>query len=334
LELSKAIRPEFLVNLAKFLRRHNDHLARIGALELKLQVAMRRIGELESRSQAAGATPATVHPFEVSRTLGNRDWYELLLESCDAGPGNYGLPGFPPENLQKGTVGASGREAISHVWGYYSLIHEYAAKLEHPITPDKRLLDFGVAWGRIYRFFLKDFAPGNLTGIDIDPAFIALCKELMPYGSFELNQGHPPLSFEDRSFDFVTAYSVFSHLSAEVATAWVDEFARVLRPGGVMFLTVLGEQHLEGFLTNYKAAAKDDPEMPALTIQDCRRMYQEGRYLYSPTGGGGVRTKDIYGWAAIGRKYVEAHWCEKFELIDLVANPRICRQNVLVVRRR
>ena len=34
---------------------------------------------------------------------------------------------------------------------------------------DSRVLDFGCGWGRVIRFFLKDVAPWNLVGVDIDP---------------------------------------------------------------------------------------------------------------------------------------------------------------------
>lgn len=334
-DLLKTLRPEFIVNLAQFLRSHGDHLVRIGSLEMKLHTCMRRIADLEAKARGTHAPEPPLHPWEMTRTIGNREWFELLLQSCDT-PAVFGsaLPGFPPESLQKMVVGTSNREAISHVWGYYSLIHKRAAKLGNPISSDKRLLDFGVGWGRIYRFFLKDFAPGNLVGVDVDADFVALCKELMPYGNFQHTSGHPPLRFDARSFDFITAYSVFSHLSEAIAGEWINEFARILKPGGLAFLTLLGKRHLDGFLRHYHEAANGDPQMRALTMADCLKIHGDGQYLYAPSGGGGVRTKDVYGWANVERRYVEANWSREFEVSDLVEDPGVCRQNVLVLRRR
>ena len=51
-------------------------------------------------------------------------------------------------------------------------------------------------------------------------------------GNFEQSAVEPPLRFADGSFDIVYAYSVFSHLSERVQLRWVEEFARILRPGG------------------------------------------------------------------------------------------------------
>jgi len=333
--LPKALQSDFVAKLAHLLRGNSDQLARISSLELKLHSCSQRIADLESKDRSQGEPLEPFHPWQLTKHLGNREWYRLLLESSET-PGVFGriLPGFPREGLQKMVVGTRNQEAITHVWGYYSLIHKTARKLGGPISPEKRLLDFGVGWGRIYRFFLKDFAPGNLVGVDIDADFVTLCRELMPYGSFEHTPGHPPLSFASRSFDFVTAYSVFSHLSEWVAREWVDEFARVVKPSGLLFLTLLGERHLDGFLGNYHEAANEDPRLPELSKADCVRMHKDGVYLYAPSGGGGVRTKDVYGWANVEARYVELNWSRDFELVALVEDPNICRQNVLIMRRR
>ncbi len=48
--------------------------------------------------------------------------------------------------------------------------------------------------------------------------------------------------YDDKSFDFVFATSVFTHLLPEVTIAYLREVSRVLRPGGRMFSTF--------FLTN------------------------------------------------------------------------------------
>jgi SAM-dependent methyltransferase len=52
----------------------------------------------------------------------------------------------------------------------------------------------------------------------------------------------PPLEFaEDRAFDLVYAYSVFTHIPLELQPAWLDEMRRILRPDGFFLCTVLGE---------------------------------------------------------------------------------------------
>jgi hypothetical protein len=53
----------------------------------------------------------------------------------------------------------------------------------------------------------------------------------------------PPLCYRDQSFDFLYAFSVFTHLSVELAEGWISELARVVSPGGLMWFTVHGESY-------------------------------------------------------------------------------------------
>ncbi len=45
---------------------------------------------------------------------------------------------------------------------------------------------------------------------------------------------------EDGSFDLIWAVSVFTHL-AETWSAWLLELHRVLKPGGILLATFMGE---------------------------------------------------------------------------------------------
>jgi ubiquinone/menaquinone biosynthesis C-methylase UbiE len=56
----------------------------------------------------------------------------------------------------------------------------------------------------------------------------------------------PPLEYEDSKFDFVYALSVFTHLDETLQFQWLLELRRVLRPEGILILTVYNEkQELE-----------------------------------------------------------------------------------------
>src|SRR5204863_7451754 len=55
------------------------------------------------------------------------------------------------------------------------------------------------------------------------------------------------LPFEDRFFDLVYCGSVFSHMG-EMCDAWLLELARVIRPGGTLYLTVVTRDSLRSYL--------------------------------------------------------------------------------------
>ena len=52
----------------------------------------------------------------------------------------------------------------------------------------------------------------------------------------------PPLPYSDEAFDVIYCISVFTHLDDAHTRAWLRELKRVLRPGGVLLLTIHGEQ--------------------------------------------------------------------------------------------
>jgi SAM-dependent methyltransferase len=52
----------------------------------------------------------------------------------------------------------------------------------------------------------------------------------------------PPLRYGDRTFDFVYALSVFTHLTEDSARRWLAELVRILKPRGMLLFTVHGER--------------------------------------------------------------------------------------------
>lgn len=107
-----------------------------------------------------------------------------------------------------------------------------------PIEQLGRILELGVAGGRLIRH-LSDLAPQHeIWGVDIWASAILWCKEhLSPPFHFATTTVTPHLPFEDRSFDLVYAGSVWTHLD-DLAEAWTLEAHRVLRPGGRLYFTI------------------------------------------------------------------------------------------------
>ena len=55
------------------------------------------------------------------------------------------------------------------------------------------------------------------------------------------NELVPPTPYVTQSFDLIYALSVLSHLSEPLQRDWIAEFHRLLRPGGLLIISVLGE---------------------------------------------------------------------------------------------
>ena len=179
--------------------------------------------------------------------LPDEQWLAALLRSTEERiVDGVMFPSFPDAALQFRFVGASGEEALRKAFVFYTEIKRYATMLRIPIDRNTRVLDFGCGWGRFYRFFLKDVAVANLLGVDVDQECIDLCRSTIPMGRFEKCDVRPSLaSAAKASFDLIYAYSVLSHLSEETALAWTKEFARVLRPCGMLIVTTLKQAHID-----------------------------------------------------------------------------------------
>src|SRR5690606_24492665 len=105
---------------------------------------------------------------------------------------------------------------------------------------DKRLLDFGTGWGRMLRPFMRDLPLDNIYGYESLSWFAQTARSLNPYVATIGGPATPPIPFATASFDLVTSWSVFSHLPEHLLRAWLEEFARILRPGGLVVFTAWG----------------------------------------------------------------------------------------------
>jgi SAM-dependent methyltransferase len=101
-----------------------------------------------------------------------------------------------------------------------------------------RLLELGVAGGRMIRH-LGDLAPRQeIWGVDVWASAVLWCKEhLSPPFHFATTTVLPHVPFEDRSFGLVFAGSVWTHID-DLAEAWALEVRRILRPGGRFYFSV------------------------------------------------------------------------------------------------
>jgi SAM-dependent methyltransferase len=105
----------------------------------------------------------------------------------------------------------------------------------------KRVLDFGCGSGRVLLHFLDEAKVAELHGCDIDAASIAWLEEnLSPPLHVFRNGEEPGLPFPSGHFDLIWATSVFSVLT-DAWSGWLCELHRVLRQGGLLIATFVGE---------------------------------------------------------------------------------------------
>jgi SAM-dependent methyltransferase len=105
----------------------------------------------------------------------------------------------------------------------------------------KHVLDFGCGSARVLRHFSTEADRGRFSGCDIDQASIDWDQaNLNPPFSFFSNGIAPPLSLPANSLDLIWAMSVFTHI-ADLWSDWLVELHRLLRQGGILIASFLGE---------------------------------------------------------------------------------------------
>jgi SAM-dependent methyltransferase len=129
--------------------------------------------------------------------------------------------------------------------GCASLIRQRVQDMGIEIASVHRVLDFGCGCGRTIAWFLRD-SEAEFHGTDVDCEAVDWCKTHLGGGNFVANAAAPPLPYPDEYFDVVYCVSVFTHLNESMQDLWIEELRRVLKPGGVLVLTVHGKNATEG----------------------------------------------------------------------------------------
>jgi SAM-dependent methyltransferase len=123
------------------------------------------------------------------------------------------------------------------------LIQRLLADSRSDLVAAAPILDFGCGCGRVARHWAG--LDVDLHGCDLNPRMIDWCSKNLPFGRFDVNGLEPPLPYEDDSFGLAYAFSVLTHLPAELQYEWLREFKRVLRPGGFLLFSTQGEYFVE-----------------------------------------------------------------------------------------
>jgi SAM-dependent methyltransferase len=208
------------------------------------------------------ATPAPVHwrrrlwhrfvqarlPFKaalVRAYLRTLEWRRSRTGATDDDADVEGLP-VPPARLRVLVNGipdlqwflASGKAQTDY-------LHALLVDHGQPLEEMDAILEFGCGCGRMIRWWLPQAPATQVHGCDYNRELVRWCQENLPFASVTGNDLRPPLSYADASFDFVYAFSVFTHLSVELARSWLAELRRVTRPGGVIWFTIHSDSYRE-----------------------------------------------------------------------------------------
>jgi SAM-dependent methyltransferase len=140
----------------------------------------------------------------------------------------------------------------------------------------------------------------------------------------------PNLPLEDRFFDIVSAFSVFTHID-DLETAWLLELKRILKPGGLAYLTVTTDHSWDRFKQDW---IRD-------TLLPMRDQITEFEIDEKLLAGDLPLERTVFWWTAQkvyncvvfhSEEYLRREWSRHFEILDIVYEGHTY-QDVVVLRK-
>ena len=271
--------------------------------------------------------------FDQISHLNDDEWLTALVAELSNDPlEQVPVPKFPPDNLQGKFDGITGETNLRAGFDIYRKLKAAAKRCNVVIGPESVILDFGCGWGRVLRCFLRDVREENLFGVDVNEDAVASCNETMPFLSVSQISGEPRLAAAEESFDVIYAYSAFAHLPERLHLGWVQEFARCLKPGGLLLATTQGRSFLERCHDLARSERIEhlwqqqvlegfpDPDKAL-------RDYDAGRFLFAPL------PRADYGHTLVPKAYVANRWGEFLDVREFIDDPSYMAQALIVAQK-
>lgn len=235
--------------------------------------------------------------------------------------GPDGLP-MPPQYLVQAFTSVPDRlRAIAKGERTARFILDHCAKHGVTLGEGSRFLDFGCGSGRVLRHMPR-LAGVEVIGTDLYKDALAWCREHLS-GSFIDGQENPPLPLEDDSVDAMLALSVLTHLDEEHCVAWLEDWKRVLKPGGLAFVTA----HSHGLIERNFA------NMPERRERVNAGMAESGGVWFDDSKGWEGVFPEFYQTTYHSEDHIRSVWGSVMDIVEIVPSGGFTNAQDLVILR-
>lgn len=141
-----------------------------------------------------------------------------------------------------------------------------------------KLLDVACGTGRFLRFAKEAFPKIDVAGTDLSEAYLEEARRhVAPFHAEFTPAAAEGLPFPDASFDIVTSIYLFHEVPPPVRRKIAAEFARVLKPGGLLvFMDSLqpgDDAELDGLLERFPISFHE-PYYPGYLREDLKALFE------------------------------------------------------------
>jgi SAM-dependent methyltransferase len=230
----------------------------------------------------------------------------------------------PPQALRRRVSGGSEdgffRSGLMHVEDFDACLAEASA----PLADAEAVLEWGAGCGRMTTHILNRAPSARVTAADTDAEAIAWVGENLGVHRAEALPLLPPSDLDADAFDVVVGHSVFSHLGPEAQDGWLEELARVTRPGGHIAVSFNGPVALRWHL--------EHPLVEVPTSVEAN-VSQDGIAVWE---GDGWEAEFYEGYHTTFHRhdYVREHWSQWVDVVAIHEAAAGPTQDIAVLRAR
>ena len=203
------------------------------------------------------------------------------------------LPQMPSTEIQTSWTGSADHVLMNQSLSFLkTIISTYHAMACKPIGQGN-VLDFGCGWGRLIRLLYKYVPADFIYGVDPWSQSIEICKNTNIHANLFLSE-YVPRSLPTPNgikFDFIMAFSVFTHLSEKVTKICAETLQNYLTDSGILAITIRPVEYWSFILNNGEShfSEKDikklltDHEQNGFAFYPHNREKIEGEVTYGDT---------------------------------------------------
>jgi len=242
--------------------------------------------------KSIGLLPAA---FVIWRTV--REWSpKLVVANARKRRQFKAILPIPPSNLIFSATGTRDVDWFLSSGEKTAESFRHALKSIHrPIESFEDVFEFGCGCGRVLRQWSQVEGP-NFHASDYNPAGVEWARRHLSFVTLSTNELRPPLKYENASFDLSYAVSVFTHLPEELQEPWLAEMHRILRPDGILMVTLSGE----GDLVRLGESEQQRFYNGELVVMDAKYAGTNMCGVYHP------------------ESYIRRHWSKYFDVLRFI----------------
>ncbi len=213
------------------------------------------------------------------------------------------LPKMPSADVQISWTGNADhallKQSISFIRLSVGKYHELVCK---PMS-ESNVLDFGCGWGRLIRLLYKYVPIENIYGVDPWDQSLAICHSCNLHGNLYLSDYIPRTlpTPTNLKFDFIQAFSVFTHLSEKVTKIAIETLKNHLSDEGILVLTIRPKEYWT-FVLN------QSPNFSSDKINQLLDEHDRNGFAFCPHDREKIEGEVTYGDTSISLEYIKSNF--------------------------